>query len=62
VAEISRTSTFSGLARDRLDLALLDGAQELDLGRRRHLADLVEDKRAAGRLNELCRCAVGSRR
>ena len=44
---------------DRLDLALLDGAQQLDLGRGRQLADLVEEQGAAGRLDELADMALG---
>ncbi len=44
---------------DRLDLAFLDGAQELDLRGRRQLADLIEEQRAAGGLRELSDMAVG---
>ena len=48
------------LARaDRLDLAFLDRAQELDLRGRRKLADLVEEQRAAGGFDELADMAVG---
>src|SRR5262249_13169718 len=43
----------------RLDFAFLDGAQELDLGGRRQLADLVEEQRAAGRLDELSGVTIG---
>src|SRR5258706_5332756 len=39
-------------AADRLDLLLLDDAQELGLQRERQLADLVEEQRAAVRLAE----------
>src|SRR5208283_1149234 len=38
---------------DRLDLALLDGAQELDLRRKRQFSDLVEKQGAAARFDEL---------
>ena len=48
------------LARaDRLDLALLDRAQQLDLRGRRQLADLVEEQRAAGGLDEFAGVALG---
>ena len=48
------------LARaDRLDLALLDGAQELDLRRRRQFADLVEEQCAARGLDEFSDMALG---
>ena len=43
-----RTSTLMGArAADALELALLEHAQELHLGHRRELADLVEEQRAA---------------
>ncbi len=51
---------LDGLARaDRLDLALLDGAQELDLRRRRQFADLVEEQRAARGFDEFADMALG---
>ena len=54
---------LDGLApADRLDLALLDGAQQLDLRRHRQFADLVEEQRAAGGFDELAECASRSRR
>ena len=54
---------LDGLARPhRLDLALLDGAQQLDLGGRRQLADLVQEQRAARSLDELAGMAVGRAR
>ena len=60
VAEIRRMSTLTGFfAADRIDLALLDGAQELDLRVERQLADLVEEQRAAGGLDELADVALG---
>jgi hypothetical protein len=43
----------------RLDLAILDGAQELDLGGWRQFADFVEEEGAAGRLDELARVLLG---
>ena len=50
---IRRMSTATGLrAADAVDLALLDGAQQLGLEPRLHLADLVEQQRAAVRLLE----------
>src|SRR6266851_5405757 len=39
-------------AADAIDLTLLDGAQQLSLQARMHLADLIEQQRAAGRLLE----------
>ena len=48
VAETTRTSTLIGcLAADALELALLQHAQQLGLHRRRDVADLVEEQRAA---------------
>src|SRR6478609_7398371 len=48
------------LARpDWLDLTLLDGAQELDLGSRWQFADLVEKQRAARRLDEFAGMTLG---
>ena len=47
------------VAADRAHLALLEHAQELDLQLDRHLADLVEEQRAAVRLHEETRAAVG---
>ena len=47
VAETTRTSTLIGLlAADALELLLLQHAQQLELQRRRHVADLVEEQRA----------------
>jgi hypothetical protein len=47
-------STFTGFAAaDAVDLALLDGAEQLGLQPHVHLADLVEQQRAAVRLLEL---------
>ena len=49
-----RTSTLTGCdAADAVDLALLDGAQQLGLQADVHLADLVEQQRAAVGLLEL---------
>ena len=46
---MTRTSTLRGArVADRHDLALLQHAQQLGLHRERHLADLVEEDRAAG--------------
>ena len=42
-----RTSTGFAAAADAADCALLEGAQELSLHRQGHLADLVEEERAA---------------
>ena len=50
------------LRADRIDLALLDGAQELDLRVERQLADLVEEQRAAVGLDELADVALGRAR
>ena len=48
VAAITRTSTLIVcVAADALELALLEDAQQLGLDRRRDLADLVEEQRAA---------------
>ena len=44
---------------DRIDLALLQRAQELDLGVERQFADLVEKQRAAVRLGELADVLLG---
>ena len=53
-------STLTGLrAADRLDLALLHGAQQLDLDVERQFADLVEEQRAAIGLDELADMLVG---
>ena len=55
-----RTSTFTAFAAaDRLDLALLQRAQQLDLRRQRQLADLVEEQRAAVGLDELAGVLFG---
>ena len=60
VAETIRTSTLTGLrAADRLDLALLDRAQQLHLRGQRQFADLVEEQRAAGGLDELAGVLLG---
>ena len=54
VAAITRTSTgIDSVATDRDDLALLQHAQQLHLGGRRHLTDLVQEERAAARRSEL---------
>ena len=48
-----RTSTFTELvAADRPDLAVLEHAQQLALEAEAHVADLVEEERAAVRLLE----------
>ena len=53
MAEISLMSTLTvELAADRVDLAVLHGAQQLDLHVERQVADLVEEKRAAMGLDE----------
>ena len=55
-----RTSTLTGFLRaDRIDLAFLDRAQELDLRGQRQFADLVEEQRAAGGFDELAGMALG---
>ena len=60
MAEMMRTSTLTGLrAADRLDLALLQRAQQLDLRGQRQFADLVEEQRAAGGFDELADVAFG---
>ena len=46
-------------AADALDLALLQDAQELGLHRQRHVADLVEEERAAARALELAAALLG---
>ena len=56
-------STFTGLAAaDRIDLALLDRAQQLHLRVQRQLADLVEEQRAAMGLHELADMPLGRAR
>src|SRR5829696_2970356 len=50
------------LAADRIDLTLLDGAQELDLRIERQLADLVEKESAAARLDEFAEMPLGGPR
>src|SRR5215510_7554657 len=40
------------LAADRIELSFLQDAQELRLGRQRHVPDLVQEKRAAMGLSE----------
>jgi hypothetical protein len=63
VAEISLMSTLTvELAADRIDLAVLHGAQQLDLHVERQVADLVEEQRAAMRLDELAGVLSRSRR
>ena len=47
-----------GLGADRAHLALLQRAQQLGLQRERHLADLVEEQRAAVRLLEQALAAL----
>ena len=60
MAEIEPHVDLDRLARaDRLDLALLDRAQQLDLRGQRQLADLVEEQRAAVGLDELAGVAFG---
>ena len=55
-----RTSTLTALApADRLDLALLQRAQQLDLRGRRQFADLVEEQRAAVGLDEFAGVLFG---
>ncbi len=49
---MSRKLAFWVLAAERLVLALLQDAQELDLHRGAELADLVEEERAAGGLGD----------
>ena len=49
-------------AADALDLAFLDGAQQLRLQLVAQVADLVEEQRAPGGQLELCRAAGGWRR
>ena len=57
---MSRTSTRTLFrAADWIDLAFLNGAQELDLRVQRQFADLVEEKRAAIGLDELADVFVG---
>ncbi len=51
---MTRTLTRFGLGgADRLDLAFLQGAEELGLSVERQFADLVEEERAAMRFGEL---------
>ena len=60
VAEIEADVDLDGLApADRIDLALLDGAQQLDLRVERQFADLVEEQRAAIGLDELADVLLG---
>ena len=48
MAAITRTSMVAGLGRaEPADLAALERAEELDLERGRHLADLVQEQGAA---------------
>jgi hypothetical protein len=63
VAAISRKSCLDRTrAADALDLALLNGAQQLCLQVQTQVADLVEEERAAAGQLELCRSADGRRR
>ena len=50
------------VAADPFDLAFLEHAQELGLHVRRHVADLVEEERAAVGLLELARAGCAARR
>ena len=50
------------VAADRAHLALLEHAQQLDLHLERHLADLVEEDRAAAGLHEQAGARRASRR
>ena len=60
VAAITRTSTdLLGAAAEPAEAALLQHAQQLDLRRRRHLADLVEEQRAAVGQLEAALPAIG---
>ena len=55
---MTRMSTFTGLrAADAVDLALLQGAQQLGLQAPVHLGDFVEQQRAAVGLLELADAA-----
>ena len=48
VAEMTRTLTgIASVAADRADVVLLQHAQQLHLQAHRHVADLVEQQRAA---------------
>ena len=59
MAATTRTSTRDlGLAADAAELALLEDAEELGLDAGRHLADLVEEERAAVGELEAARAAV----
>ena len=51
-ATIADVEGHLGVAADGPDRPLLERAQELRLQRERHLADLVEEERAAVRLDE----------
>ena len=60
VAAITRTSTdLLGAPAEAAEAALLQHAQQLDLRRRRHLADLVEEQRAAVRQLEAALPPIG---
>ena len=59
VAETTRTSTGIGRGRRRARHALLQEAQQLGLQRERHVADLVEEQRAAVGGLELARGLLG---
>jgi hypothetical protein len=55
-----RTSTWTlSACADRLDLALLQRAQQLHLRRQRQLADLIQEQGAAIGFRELADMAVG---
>ncbi len=63
VAATMRTSTFSArLPPTRGDLVALQHAQQLGLQLERHVADLVEEERAARRLAEASRAALDGAR
>ena len=49
----AHVDAFGAAAADLLDLALLQRAQDLGLGAQAHVADLVEEQRAAVGLREL---------
>ncbi len=63
VAEMIRASTLMGLrAPTGSTSPSWIGAQQLDLGGGRQLADLVEEQRAAGGLDELAGVTLGGAR
>ena len=60
---MTRTSVVNGLvAADPFELLVLQDAQDLGLGQRRHVADFVQEQRAARGLLELADRAAGRRR